>query len=100
MTNKENLQRIAKMVINIDHVGSQCDDIHHCEYKHQTILELDKLDRYVAVRLLISVIEAQQLSLCGAKIELDNENPFRDMIEFNFIDMHVECNSPDDKTLY
>jgi hypothetical protein len=100
MTPKEKLQRIAKSVMTINHVGVQCDDIHHCENKHQTILALDKLDKHEAIRLLVHVIHVQQLQLAGAKIEFDATNPFKDMVNFNHIDSYVSCNSPVQDTLY
>lgn len=99
MTNDE-LKEIANMVMNIDHIGIQCDDIHMCEQKHQTILVLDKMDKHTAIRLLIHVIHVQQLQLANAKIEYDETNPFKDMINFNHISEYVKCNSPEQTTLY
>jgi hypothetical protein len=97
---KEKLQKVAKQVMNIDHIGVQCDDIHCCEFKHQTILELDKLDKYQAIRLLVHVIHVQQLQLVGATVEFDKHNPFKDMVELAHIDSYVSSNSPDAETLY
>lgn len=45
MTKKAELQKLAHMVMNIDHAGVQFDNIHKCEEKHQAILALDKLDK-------------------------------------------------------
>lgn len=100
MTKKEKYQRIAKSVMSINHIGVQCDDVHHCENKHQTILALDKLDKYEAIRLLVYVIHVQQLQLCDAEIVYNDNNPFRDMLNFEHIEEHVKCNSTDVDTLY
>ena len=97
---KEELQKIANMVMSIDHVGVQCDDIHKCEEKHQAILALDKMDKYDAIRLLVHIIHVQQLQICDAKIELTQDNPFRDMVNFDFIDEQLRCNDPGSYTLY
>lgn len=93
-------QKIAQMVMSIDHIGVQCDNIHKCEEKHHVILTLDKLEKHDAIRLLIHVIHVQQLQLAGAKIEYDIDNPFKDMVNFKFIDDYVKCNSPEMETLY
>ena len=100
MMNKEKLQLIAKSVMSINHVGVQCDDIHHCENTHQTILALDKLDKHEAIRLLVHVIHVQQLQLANAKIEFDESNTFKDMVNFNNIDSYVRSYSPDLDTIY
>jgi hypothetical protein len=100
MTKKEDYQKIANMIMDIDHVGVQCDDIHKCEQKHQAILAVDKLDKHEAIRLLVHVIHVQQLQLANAKIEFDETNPFKDMVDFDNIDSYVSCNSPDMETLY
>jgi hypothetical protein len=100
MTPKEELQKIASMVMGIDHIGVQCDDVHRCEEKHQAILAIDKLDKHDAIRLLVHIIHVQQLQLAGAKIVFDEENPFRDMVNFNHIDQYVRSNSPDMISLY
>lgn len=100
MSTKKELQKIAKMVMDINHMGVQCDNIFDCEQKHQTILELDKIDRFEAIRLLVHVIHVQQLQLIGAKIELDEQNPFKDMVNFDYIDTYVKNNSPDMNTLF
>ena len=101
IASEKELKRIAKNIMVIDHVAVQCDNIHDCEFKHQTILELDKLNKYEAIRLLMHVIHVQQLELAGAKIEYDKENPFIGMNEFNYISEYVhKCNSPYQETLY
>ncbi len=100
MTSKADLKRVANMVMNIDHVGVQCDNLFKCEEKHQAILALDKLDKHEAVRLLVHVIHVQQLQLANAKIEYDPTNPFKDMVNFDCIDSYVKSNSPDMDTLY
>lgn len=97
---EENLRKIANMVMNIDHVGAQCDDMHSCEHMHQTILALDKLDRHDAVRLLMHVIHVQQLQIADSTIKIDPTNPFGDMVHFNNIEFYVNSNSPDMETLY
>lgn len=98
--NKLEFQKIANMVMNIDHIGVQCDDIHKCEDMHQTILTLDKLEKHDAIRLLVHVIHVQQLQLANAEIEYDIYNPFKEMVNFDCIDHYVKCNSPEAKTLY
>jgi hypothetical protein len=97
---EKELQRLARMVMDIDHVGVQCDDIHKNEQMHQTILAIDKLDKYQAIRLLVHVIHVQQLQLANAKIEFDKNNPFKDMVDFDHIECYVSCNSHDMATLY
>jgi hypothetical protein len=97
---KETLQKIANAIMNIDHVGVQCDDIHKCEQKHQAILLVDKLDKHEAIRLLFHVIHVQQLQLANATIVLDETNPFKDMTNFDCIDHYISCNSPDMESLY
>ena len=100
MTSKDKLQKLAMMVMSLDHMGVQCDNIHCCEQKHQTILALDKLDKHEAIRLLIHVIHVQQLQLIGAKIEFDESNPFMNMVMFEHIRSYVSLNSPDMESLY
>lgn len=100
MTKKENLQKIANTVMYIDHVGVQCDDIHECEKMHQVILEIDKLDKHEAIRLLVHIIHAQQLLLAGADINLDKTNPFKNMVSFDCIEDYVRGYSPNVGTLY
>ena len=97
---KDQLKKMANMVMDIDHMGVQCDNIHKCEEKHQAILQLDKLDRYDAVRLLMHIIEVQNLQLVGAKIDYDYLNPFQDMVYFEGVETYVNSNSPNMETLY
>jgi hypothetical protein len=97
---KEQLQSLAQRIMNLDHMGIQCDNIHHCEEKHQAILELDTLPRHQAVRLLMHIIHVQGLQLVGAEIRLDPENPFREMTRFPHIMEYLAGNSPDQETLY
>jgi hypothetical protein len=94
------LKDLCKRIMALDHIGVQCDHIHKCEEMHQTIRELDKMDRHEAVRLLMHVIHVQQLQLVGAKIEYDNQNPFNDMVNFDYINDYVKNFSPDMETLY
>ncbi len=96
----ENLKQIANMIMAIDHVGMQADDIYKCEHGHQAILALDKLDKHVAVRLLMHIIHVQQLQLCDANIEYSQTNPFKDMVNFDYIDSYIKGNSPEMNTLY
>jgi hypothetical protein len=96
----QELQQIANMVMSIDHIGVQSDDIHKCEQKHQAILAIDKMDKHDAIRLLMHIIHVQQLQLAFAKIEFDETNPFKDMVNFKHIDSYISCNSPDMETLY
>ena len=84
----------------LDHMGVQCDNIHYCEEMHQTIRELDKMDKHEAIRLLMHVIHVQQLQLIGAKIDYDIENPFRDMVSFDYINDYVKNFSSNMETLY
>lgn len=100
MTKKEEYQKIANMVMNIDHVGVQCDDIHRCEEKHQAILALDKLDKHEAIRLLVHVIHVQQLKLSNSKIEYSQSSPFNDMDRFDHIENYVNSNDPSALSLY
>jgi hypothetical protein len=100
MGKKEEYQRIANMIMDIDHVGVQCDDIHKNEHMHQTILATDKLDKHEAIRLLFHVIQVQQLQLANAKIEFDEENPFNHMVNFKYIEYSISANSPYMDTLY
>jgi len=88
------------MIMDIDHIGVQCDDIHKCEQQHQAILAVDKLDKHDAIRLLFHIIHVQQLQLANAKIDFDETNPFKDMVNFDNIDFWISCNSPDMETLY
>jgi hypothetical protein len=100
-TSKEDLQKIAHSIMDIDHYGCQADNIHKCEQKHRAIISLDKLDKHEAVRLLMHVIEVQQLRLINVDITPDPKNPFVDMQEFRNIDIYVQkCNSPTMETLY
>lgn len=99
-SNKKELQRIANMFMDIDHMGVQSDNIHKCEQQHQAILAADKLDKHEAIRLLSHIIHVQQLQLVNAKIEYDEMSPFRDMVNFNYIDRVVKYNSPNTDTLY
>jgi hypothetical protein len=96
----EELQQIANMVMSIDHIGVQSDDIHKCEQKHQAILAIDKMDKHEAIRLLMHIIHVQQLQLAFSKIEFDESNPFKDMVNFKHIDSYIKCNSTDMETLY
>jgi hypothetical protein len=98
--NKEELQSLCKSIMMINHEGVQCDDIHNCEYAHQLILKLDKMEHHDAIRLLMHIIEVQNLQYAGAKIEFDEENPFKDMDKFLYIDEVLKCNSPTMDSLY
>ena len=91
----KDLQTMAQMVMEINHVGVQTDEPNYCFHKHEVIMRLDKMDRHEAVRLLIHVIHVQQLQLAGAKIEYDETNPFEDMVKFEHISENVKCNSPE-----
>jgi hypothetical protein len=100
MGNIEKLRDIVFNILEIDHIACQCDDIHACNFKHQVILSLDKLNKHDVIRLLMHVIEVQQLSLANAEIKLDESNPFKDMDKFNYISSIIKTNSPDMETLY
>lgn len=94
------LKDLCKQIMGLDHMGVECDNIHYCEEMHQTIRLLDKMDKHEAIRLLMHVIHVQQLQLVGAKIEYHNENPFTDMVNFDYMDNTVKCFSPNMETLY
>ena len=87
------------MIMAIDHLGVQCDDPMYCEQKHQAILAVDQLDKYEAIRLLFHIIHVQQLQLVGSKIEFDETNPFKDMVNFDYMDSYVSSNSLDTTTI-
>lgn len=94
------LKELCKKIMELNHMGVQSDHIHYCEEMHQTIRLLNKMDKHEAIRLLMHVIHVQQLQLVGAKIEFDNENPFRDMVNFDYINEYVRGFSSDTETLY
>ena len=98
--NKQEMQDLAKKVMSLNHIGIQSDNIHYCEEMHQTLRELDKMERHDAVRLLMQVIHVQQLQLAGAKLEYNEHNPFKDMVNFNNIDSYVKSYSHEMETLY
>ena len=98
--NKQEMQDLAKKIMSLNHVGIQCDDIHYCEEMHQTLRLIDRMERHDAVRLLMHVIQVQQLQLVGANIEYEENNPFKDMVNFDYIDSDVKCYSPEMETLY
>lgn len=98
--NKEELQVLAKRIMDIDHVGCQSDDVHENENKHQIILELDKMDKFDVVRFLMHIIEVQQLQICDAEIRYTENNPFRNMVNFEHISEYLKNNSPNQRTLY
>jgi len=83
------------MVMGINHVGVQGDDPMYCEHKHQAILQLDKMDKNDAIRLLVHIIHVQQLQIVDAEIKYTDDNPFRDMINFEHVEEALKCNSPD-----
>lgn len=95
-TDKTELQELANLVMSINHVQLQCDDIHAHEHKEMIIEKLFKLHKTEAVRLLMHVIHVQQLQLCGASIAYDVENPFKDMIDFAYIDSYVSSHYVND----
>jgi hypothetical protein len=94
------LKDLCKRIMGLNHMGVQSNHIHYCEQMHETILELDKLSKHEAVRLLMHVIHVQQLQLEGARLEYDPQNPFRDMVNFTHIDEYVKHFSPKMDTLY
>ena len=93
------LKEICHKVMTLNHIGVQCDNIIDCENMHQVIRILDKIDSHIAIRLLMHIIHVQELQLLNAKIEYDGENPFRDMVKFEFINEYVKSFSPEMETL-
>lgn len=100
MNNEMKLQDLCKRIMDLNHIGIQSDDVYYCEEMHQTIKELDRMDKHEAIRLLMHVIHVQQLQLTDAKIEYDINNPFRDMVNFDYINDYVKNYSSDMETLY
>lgn len=96
---KTNLQKLCKRIMHLDHIAVQCDHLLACEEMHQTIKEVDKLDKNEAVRLLMHVIHVQQLQLAGAEIKYSEDTPFKDMVEFTGIETSVRSYSPNKETL-
>jgi hypothetical protein len=94
------LQDLCKRIMGLDHMGVQCDNIHYCEEMHQTIRELDKMDKHEAIRLLMHVIHVQQLQLVGAEVKYDEQNPFLDMVKFDYIKVYINSFSANMETLY
>lgn len=94
------LKGLAGKVMQINDIGIQCDNIHDCEFRHQVIREIYKLDKYEAIRLLMHVMHVKQLTLAGAKIEYDHDNPFSGMADFEHIDCYVKGHNPDLDSLY
>jgi hypothetical protein len=97
---EQQLKELCKRVMALDHFGVQADNIHYCEEMHQTLRVIDSMDRYEAVRLLMHIIHTRELQLLGAEIKLDEDNPFKDMLEFNHIGTYVKCFSHTQETLY
>ena len=93
-------QDLCKKIMGLNNIGVQCDNIHDCEEMHQTIRLVDKMDRHEAVRLLMHVIHVQQLQLVSAEIKYDEQNPFKDMVNFNYVESILNNFSADMETLY
>jgi len=93
-------QDLCKKIMGLNHMGVQFDNIHNCEEMHQTIRLLDKMDRHEAVRLLMHVIHAQQLQLVSAEIKYDEQNPFKDMVNFDYVEGILNNFSSNMETLY
>lgn len=94
MATIEELKIIARGVMKINHVAIECGDPLENENLHLLILKIDKLARHEAVRLLTYIIHVQQLQLAGAKIVYDPKNPFRDMINFEYLDSNIKSYPP------
>lgn len=95
-----NLKELAGKIMQINDMGIQCDNIHDCEFRHQIIREINKLDKYEAIRLLMHVLHVQNLSYAGANIEYDKDNPFMNMADFAHVDSYVKGHNPNRETLY
>lgn len=93
-------KELCKKILTINHIGVQCDNIHDCEEMHQTIKLLDNMDKHDAIRLLMHVIHVQELQLIGADVKYDEENPFKDMVEFECMETYIKSFSPNLDTLY
>lgn len=98
--NKMELQDLCKRIMGLNHMGVQADNIHNCEEMHQTIRLLDNMDRYEAIRLLMHVLHVQQLQLEGAEVKYDEQNPFLDMVKFDYIKDYINSFSANMETLY
>ena len=94
------LQDLCKRIMGLNHMGVQADNIHNCEEMHQTIRLLDNMDRYEAIRLLMHVLHVQQLQLEGAEVKYDEQNPFLDMVKFDYIKVYINSFSANMETLY
>jgi len=82
------LKDIAKAINEIDHNKLQLD--WECEHeKRNEIFDiLNKLEKEKAIKLLFHIIHAQQLSLLGAHIIPDDNNPCKSLIDFKYIDKY------------
>lgn len=85
----EELQKIAKLIMSIDHVAVQTDSLNSCNAMQEVINILDNMDKKDAIRLLIHVIHVQQLQICDAEIKYSNDNPFKDMVNFKYIEQYI-----------
>jgi len=86
---EDELKKIAKLIMSIDHVGVQTDSVISCNGMEEVISILDSMDKESAIRLLIHIIHVQQLQLLDAEIKYNNDNPFKDMVDFKHIGQYI-----------
>ena len=91
MMDKElQLRSLCIDIMKIDHVSCEYDDYSACRYKHELILELDKLDKHTAIRLLMHVLDVKSL----VSMSPIDGNPFLDMSDFRYLKSALNSNEP------
>ena len=90
MTNQE----LAKELYNISWAKVQFDDVYENEKVAYLLSRIEKLSKEEGLRLLLHVLGVKSLAL---ETDFNKENnPFSDMVNFNYMDTHVSCYPTDD----
>lgn len=87
-------QELALEINSISWEAKQCDDMHENEKVRFLIACLEQLPNKHAIRLLMHVLEVQ--NLISDRGWTENENPFRDMDKFEYLETALKCYNTDE----
>jgi len=84
----KDLTTLAKEITNLNFFSIQSDSPDECQKAQFLINELDELPKKDVIRLLFHIIEVINLN---SNPNIDPLNPFKDMLEYKYIDGIVNC---------